>query len=243
MFEVTFKAQHECPYLHFSRKHPDVRIVQWCNRRTDVLEVECGDIETFNRIEQDLQRLLLWKGARVLRKTFGEKNIQVITKTCRDTHIAPSISGTIERNSCLEIPPVVYHGGWETHKVMGFRENDFKKLFKDLSKLGAAEVLSKRVYEEKSMIDTFAVSLSAAFSDLTPKQAEAIATALELGYYQVPKKTTTEELALKQKVPRTTYEEHLRKAESKILRALSPYITLYARRPTRLQEVAPQLAE
>jgi predicted DNA binding protein len=243
MFEVTFKAQHECPYLHFSRKHPDVRIVQWCNRRTDVLEVECGDIETFNRIEQDLQRLLLWKGARVLRKTFGEKNIQVITKTCRDTHIAPSISGTIERNSCLEIPPVVYHGGWETHKVMGFRENDFKKLFKDLSKLGAAEVLSKRVYEEKSMIDTFAVSLSAAFSDLTPKQAEAIATALELGYYQVPKKTTTEELALKQKVPRTTYEEHLRKAESKILHALSPYIALYARRPTRLQEVAPQLAE
>jgi predicted DNA binding protein len=105
------------------------------------------------------------------------------------------------------------------------------------------DVLNKRVYEEKSMIDTFAVSLSAAFSDLTTKQADAIATALELGYYQVPKKTTTEDLALKHKVPRTTYEEHLRKAESKILRALSPYITLYARRPTRLQEVAPQLAK
>jgi predicted DNA binding protein len=242
MFEVTFKAQHECPYLYFSRKHPDVRIVQWCNRRTDVLEVECGDIETFNRIEQDLQRLLLWKGGKVLRKTFGEKNVQVITKTCRDSHISPSISGTIERNSCLEIPPVIYHGGWETHKVMGFRENDFKKLFKDLSKLGPAEVVSKRVYEEKSMIDTFAVSLSAAFSDLTAKQGDAIATALESGYYQVPKKTTTEELALKQKVPRTTYEEHLRKAESKILHALSPYVILYARRPIRLQEVSPQLA-
>jgi predicted DNA binding protein len=98
------------------------------------------------------------------------------------------------------------------------------------------------VYEEKSMIDTFAVSLSAAFSDLTAKQGDAIATALESGYYQVPKKTTTEELALKQKVPRTTYEEHLRKAESKILHALSPYVILYARRPIRLQEVSPQLA-
>jgi predicted DNA binding protein len=242
MFEVTFKARHECPYVDFSLKHPDVRVVEWCNRRTDVLEVECGDIETFNRIEQDLQRLLVWKGGRVLRKTFGEKNIQVITKTCRDSHISPSISGTIERNSCLEIPPVIYYGGWETHKVMGFRESDFKKLFKDLAKLGTAEVVSKRVYGEKSMIDTFAVSLSAAFSDLTAKQADAIATALEFGYYQVPKKTTTGELALKQKVPRTTYEEHLRKAESKILHALSPYVILYARRPTGLQEVAPQLA-
>jgi predicted DNA binding protein len=242
MFEVTFKARHECPYVDFSLKHPDVRVVEWCNRRTDVLEVECGDIETFNRIEQDLQRLLTWKGGRVLRKTFGEKNIQVITKTCRDSHISPSISGTIEKNSCLEIPPVIYYGGWETHKVMGFRESDFKKLFKDLAKLGPAEVVSKRVYGEKSMIDTFAVSLSAAFSDLTAKQADAIATALEFGYYQVPKKTTTGELALKQKVPRTTYEEHLRKAESKILHALSPYVILYARRPTGLQEVAPQLA-
>jgi predicted DNA binding protein len=228
--------------VDFSLKHPDVRVVEWCNRRTDVLEVECGDIETFNRIEQDLQRLLLWKGGRVLRKTFGEKNIQVITKTCRDSHISPSISGTIEKNSCLEIPPVIYYGGWETHKVMGFRESDFRKLFKDLAKLGPAEVVSKRVYGTKSMIDTFAVSLSAAFSDLTAKQADAIATALEFGYYQVPKKTTTGELALKQKVPRTTYEEHLRKAESKILHALSPYVILYARRPTGLQEVAPQLA-
>jgi predicted DNA binding protein len=242
MFEVSFKARHECPYVDFSLKHPDVRVVEWCNRRTDVLEVECGDIETFNRIEQDLQRLLLWKGGKVLRKTFGEKNIQVITKTCRDSHISPSISGTVEKNSCLEIPPVIYYGGWETHKVMGFRESDFKKLFKDLAKLGPAEVVSKRVYGEKSMIDTFAVSLSAAFSDLTAKQADAIATALELGYYQVPKKTTTGELALKQKVPRTTYEEHLRKAESKILRALSPYVILYARRPTGLQKVAPQIA-
>jgi predicted DNA binding protein len=241
MFEVSFKAKHECPYVDFSLKHPDVRVVEWCNRRTDVLEVECRDIETFNRIEQDLQRLLVWKGGRVLRKTFGEKNIQVITKTCRDSQISPSISGTIEKHSCLEIPPVTYYGGWETHKVIGFRDTDFKKLFKDLAKLGPVEVLSKRVYGEKSMIDTFAVSLSTAFSDLTAKQADAIASALEFGYYQVPKKTTTQELALKQKVPRTTYEEHLRKAESKILRALSPYVLLYARRPSGLQEVAPQL--
>ncbi len=241
MFEVTFKARHECPYVHFSLKHPDVRIVQWCNRRTDVLEVECDDIETFNRIERDLENLLLWRAGKVLRKTFGEKNIQVITKTCTDTHISPSVSGTIERNSCLEIPPVIYHGGWETHKILGFRESDFRRLFKDLARLGPTQVVSKRVYAEKSMIDTFAVSLSSAFSDLTPKQAEAIATALESGYYQVPKKTSTEQLALKQKVPRTTYEEHLRKAESKILRSLSPYIVLYAHRPARLREAAPEL--
>jgi hypothetical protein len=35
-------------------------------------------------------------------------------------------------------------------------------------------------------------------------------------------------IAEKHKVPRTTYEEHLRKAESKILRAIAPYVRMYA---------------
>jgi predicted DNA binding protein len=242
LFEVTFRAKHECPYVRFSEKHQDVRVVQWCNRRIDVLEVECRDIETFNRIGPDLQDLLLWNGGRVLRKSFGEKNIQVITKTCRDVRISPSVSGVVEKNSCLEIQPVTYLGGWETHKTLGFREADYKNLFKNLEKLGPVEVLSKRVYPEKSMIDTFAVSLSLVFQGMTPKQVEAIAGALEMGYYQVPKRMTTEELAHKHKVPRTTFEEHLRKAESKVLQALAPYIILYARKPSGLKEASQLLA-
>lgn len=240
MFEVTFRAKHECPYVRFSEKHPDVRVVQWCNRRIDVLEIECRDIETFTRIAPDLQNLLLWKGGKVLRKSFAEKNMQVISKTCRDLRISPSISGVVERNSCLEIQPVVYGGGWEAHKIIGFRERDYKKLFAELMSLGPVEVLRKRVYPEKSMIDTFAVSLSSVFHELTVKQTSAIAVALELGYYQVPKKVSTEQLAERGGVPRTTFEEHLRKAESKVLRALAPFIILYAQKPSNLQE-EPQL--
>jgi len=243
MFEVTFRAKHECPYVRFSQKHPDVRVVQWCNRRIDVLEIECRDIETFNRISPDLQNLLLWKGGRVLRKSFGEKNVQIITKTCRDFRISPTISGVVERNSCLEIQPIVYGGGWETHKIIGFRERDYKKLFTDLESLGAVEVLGKRVYPEKSMIDTFAVSLSSVFRELTTKQTSAIAAALELGYYQVPKRVSTEKLAEKNGVPRTTYEEHLSKAESKVLRALAPFIILYAQKPSSLKEEPRLLAK
>ena len=55
--------------------------------------------------------------------------------------------------------------------------------------------------------------------------------ALENGYYQVPKKVTTEEIASKLKLPRTTYEEHLRKAEGKVLRSMAPYISLSPARP------------
>jgi len=118
---------------------------------------------------------------------------------------------------------------------------DFANLFKGLEKLGPVEDLNKRVYRDKSMIDTFAVSLGSVFQDLTARQLDAIATALESGYYQVPKKISTEQLALKHKVPRTTFEEHLRKAESKVLRSLAPFLLLYAQRPIGMQKVAAEI--
>jgi predicted DNA binding protein len=63
---------------------------------------------------------------------------------------------------------------------------------------------------------------------LTEKQVDALMAALDNGYYEVPKKKTAEEIARKYGVPRTTYEEHVRKAESKIFRAIAPYIGMYA---------------
>jgi predicted DNA binding protein len=228
MFEIHFKVQHECPYVEFSKRHPEVRIVEWCNNRTDVLEIECPDIESFSRIERDLHELVCWKGGKILKKTFYERNLQVITKTCCDSKICPSISGVIQKNSFLEIPPITYHGGWEAHKVMGFREGDYKKMFRELEDLGSIEILEKKILSGKSIHDTFMISLSSAFSKLTEKQVDALMAALDNGYYEVPKKKTAEEIARKYGVPRTTYEEHVRKAESKIFRVIAPYIGMYA---------------
>jgi predicted DNA binding protein len=241
MFEVSFRAKHECPYLEFSTRHPEVRILEWCNLRIDVLEVTCPDIETFNSIGPDLQSLLSWKGGKVLKKNFFERNLQVIVKTCRDSKIKTSISGIVEKNSCLEIPPIAYHDGWEERRVIGFREDDYKKLFRTLSELGPVEILQKKALAERSIRDIFAISLSSIFSTLTGRQLDALEDAIEYGYYQVPKRTTTEEIARKRKVPRTTYEEHVRKAESKIFRAMAPYVRLYASKPEGLGKLAPEI--
>lgn len=242
MFEVLFRAQHDCPYIRFSIRHPEVTIAEWCNLRTDVLEIDCQDAETFARIEPDLQNLLRWKGARILKKTFVERNIQVVTTTCRDMKISTTISGVILRNSCLAIPPVIYHNGWEAHRVIGFRETDFKRLFKALSKLGSSEILVKKLVEEKSIKDTFVISLTSVFSGVTDKQIQAIAVALDSGYYTVPRHVTTDEIARKLGSPRTTYEEHLRKAECKVLNALAPFIRMRSHRRPEQGQAAIQIA-
>jgi hypothetical protein len=49
----------------------------------------------------------------------------------------------------------------------------------------------------------------------------------------VPKATRTGEVAAKMGLPRTTFEEHLRKAESKVLRSVAPYLQFSPRKAVR----------
>jgi len=241
MFEVSFKIQHDCPYTRFSMKNPDVRLVEWCNNRIHVMEVDCPDIETFTRVEKDLNELLMWKGGKVLKKNFLDRNLQLIIKTCRCSKISPNISDIIEKHSFLWIPPEVYYGGWEEYKVVGFREADYKRMFQELSELGPVQIIEKKVLPEKSLRDAFVISMSSVFSELTDKQVSSLLSALEYGYYQIPKKMTAEEIAQKHHVPRTTFEEHLRKAESKILRAIAPYVRMYSSTSEDSLERPPQI--
>lgn len=151
MFEVSFKIQHDCPYTRFSMKHPDIRIVEWCNNKVHVMEIECPDIETFAGIEGDLNDLLVWKGGKILKKSFLKGDLQVILKTCRCGKISPNVSDIIERNSALLMEPEVYYGGWEEYTVIGFRDGDYKKLFEELGELGPVQILKKQIANEKSL--------------------------------------------------------------------------------------------
>ncbi len=57
-------------------------------------------------------------------------------------------------------------------------------------------------------------------SRLTAKQRQALLTAYSLGYYDVPRKTSSEELAKRLKLGTSTYAEHLRKAERALLASI-----------------------
>ncbi|MBU7045870.1 MAG: helix-turn-helix domain-containing protein [Theionarchaea archaeon] len=61
------------------------------------------------------------------------------------------------------------------------------------------------------------VNLQFDLEDLTPQQLRAVNLAIEKGYFEIPKKVNLEELSQQMKLSRTTFLEHLRKAEKKIL--------------------------
>jgi len=61
------------------------------------------------------------------------------------------------------------------------------------------------------------INLQFDLEDLTPQQLKAVNLAIEKGYFEIPKKVNLKELSTQMKISRTTFLEHLRKAEKKIL--------------------------
>jgi predicted DNA binding protein len=230
LFEIDFRAQHDCPYNDLSRANPRAVIAHWCNFKRDVLEIKCDDVELFQRIQYDVSQLARSLGGKILRKGFSANNVQLVIRNCGCANIKNSITRTLQDHNCLEIQPTIYKDGWEWYRAISFNQQDIRKFFSSLEAFAKVEVLSRRTIKERTMREALVISTTSLLGGLTEKQASALIAALNEGYYRIPKKITTDEIAQRLGIPRTTFEEHLRKAESKVLVALTPYLQLGAER-------------
>ena len=235
MFEVFLRVQHECPHNDLTRKFPNARISMWCNHSADILEIEADGFATFEGLQREFTTISKTGYGKIISKSFHQGKFQLIAKTCMCAQgYKGKGQGTdpiIARHNFMEIPPTVLTGGWEYYRLIGFDDSNVKGLLRDLDKIGKIEVLHKKQVEQGVTDDAFLMSLSSLFGQLTGKQAKALLSALEEGYFEIPKRTTAEEIARKNKQPRSTYEEHIRKAESKIMFAIAPYMMMYAKVP------------
>jgi predicted DNA binding protein len=225
VYEIGFRLQHEkCPYNDLSRRHPEALIAMWCNWSTHVMEIYCKDLNTFQRIQDDIKEHQEELG-KVIRSSFSSTNVQMLFCGCGCSP-SNSITAALEKHNSLEIQPTMYAEGWERYRIISFSQKDVRGLFNSLSKSCKIEMLSRKTIPLSSVREAFVISANSLFGELTVKQSRALLAALERGYYRVPKKVTTDEIAQDMGLPRTTFEEHLRKAESKVFRAITPYIQM-----------------
>jgi hypothetical protein len=232
MFELFLRLQpepqHEDGHNRLSKKFPNARFSLWCNNGTDILEIEADGLETFEGLQKEMASSSKTYNSKIISKTYLQDKFQLVARTCMcgGTPISPIVEG----HNFMRIEPIVFMGGWEYHRLVGFEDHDVKGILKSLDRIGKTEVLRKATTEGVTD-DTFLLSLSSLFGQLTEKQVRALVAAVEGGYYEIPKRVTAEELAKKLGQPRTTFEEHVRKAESKVLLAMAPFMMMYARVP------------
>jgi predicted DNA binding protein len=226
LYETAFRLQHDCPFNDLSKEHPELVISSWCNSEMDVLEISADDPTEFDDLQKDLKAIERALKTKIMRRSNSSRNLQIVVQHCGCENVPAPVSPVFEKNNCLELQPCVYKGGWEYYRVISFSEKDLRKVFSTLEPYCKLEMISRRAIPSGAVKETMLVSTSALFGGLTKKQVQALVFALENGYYQVPKKVTTEEMASRLRLPRTTYEEHLRKAEGKVLRSVAPYISM-----------------
>jgi hypothetical protein len=226
-FEVAFKLQHECPYNDFSKLHPAVVVSHWCNWSRDVLEIVHRDLRD-EMMQKSIRELTKALGTRVIRKSYASSNVQIVLQHCACDKIPPPTLPVIEGRNCLELQPAVYTSGWEWYRVIAFAfsEKDLRLLFKDLDNYCKVEITSRRTIPNESIRDTLLVSTATLFGRLTAKQRRALMAALDQGYYNMPRKATAGRIAERLGVPRTSYVDHLRKAENKVIQAVGSYLRL-----------------
>jgi len=147
-----------------------------------------------------------------------------------------SIGKNIDALDLLHISPVVYEQGWEYYRLMMFRHEDLKKLLLRLEQMGVKVEILRKVPFDGFIAGSLTLTADALFSDLTEKQMDALLDAHNNGYYRLPRKFPLTIIAKKKRMPRTTFEEHLRKAENKIVTGLIPYLELFRRAPIEKRE-------
>jgi predicted DNA binding protein len=223
--EVEFKLQHDCPMTRLTKKYPSAVIARWCQYESDFVEATYKDIDDRDAFEKDLLRAVEIATGRQPRMRSTKLGLQLVAN-CNHQDMKTSMSRFFVRHGCLEIYPAIYTGGWEWYRLVALSGSKIRRFFEDLGGSCNVEIISKSRVETRSLVDTFTMSTSSLFGSLTEKQARALRTALEAGYYQIPKRTSTKALAESFGVNRTTFEEHLRIAEGKVLRSLAPSLRL-----------------
>lgn len=118
------------------------------------------------------------------------------------------------------LKPTFSWKGREFWTVASFHKKSIEELLKRLNrdkKSAWAEMLSMR----HEPVDVFVPGV---LSQLTEKQKWAYEMACRYGYYSYPREHDAAEIALKLKTPESTFREHLRKAEAKLLPALYEFL-------------------
>lgn len=232
MLHLTFRVRRDRALAKLSLRHPGTRQVVWCNLQTDIVEVQADDPA---KAEALTRELIAGHDARPLGAAASGRSRSVAVTWPRPAASLAvaceglprrSLSLCIEQHGGIVLPPIVIEDGWETFRAALFDEAKAQAFLAALKDFGPHEVLSKRRFQEPFIQEEFMLSTAELLGGLTRKQAEALLQALQGGYYAVPRTATMVEIAKRRGQPRTTMEEHVRKAEAKVLTAMGPFLAL-----------------
>jgi len=115
-------------------------------------------------------------------------------------------------------PVTNHYDGYEYWEVASWERKDLEKFIVELEK--HMDICNILRFENSPLNNIYVPNV---MPSLSKQQKIALELAYEQGYYSYPRKVTLRQLAKKSKVGLSTFQEHLRKAELRILPAIIKY--------------------
>lgn len=218
--ETRVRVQHVCPYCDFSAAFPRAEMALWTNTQSDVFHVTAAS-------PTELQQLL-----RTMQETLGTREIVldglsalVVTHQAR-WNSPPSIPNLADRRGLWVMPPTLYFGGSETYRVISPTSAALRRFIADVKKVGEVQLLSHRARDQLDVVRSLGTIPVHLFEGLTDRQVHVMVRALEGGLFELPTTMKMDRVAAREGLSRSTFGEHLRKAEAQLLRNSYPFLKL-----------------
>ena len=205
-----FKVWHEnCIYLTNSSKFNVVISMYPLNSYTEGKYRYHTNINILSGKNEDIEKLIesIRKDKRCIEfRGSGNVYLSYMRLESSDYHTTNYYTPKI-----FLLKPIVHKDGKEDWYFGAWEREIVTEMLKIFKKHFNVEVLS---IKEEDFTDVFIPNV---MPKMTEKQKEALRLAVKEGYYNYPRKTDLKKLSKITKVSRVTFQEHLKKAESKIL--------------------------
>ncbi|MGC8645202.1 MAG: helix-turn-helix domain-containing protein [Thermoplasmata archaeon] len=225
MEKVEFASENEMPFCRLSKEFPELRFYRWCNSAVDYLEFY-GKGKELERLISVLPSVEGKLGSKIVYLN-RERGALTVMFSCRCT-VENSTISMAEEAGCIWEAPLVYNGGQEIINVTSVHGDYTNRMFKMLRAAGKARILRKTTVVAGMLRQSFLIRLSEVFRGMTPIQLRALQIAVRSGYFSIPRRGRLADIAVTLHVSKSTAEEHLNKARSKLMSSLEPYIDMYA---------------
>jgi predicted DNA binding protein len=223
MYEISVRLLHHCTISDLSARFPSANFQFWDNVQRGYVEITSKRSDDFAPMNVELRKLQRGNVYTILQKKVNRKGELSALITFDHDSKGSSVSMVAECG-CFLVFPVVISAGLEYLHILAFDKGATKRLLNRFNSEGEAMIeKERRINFEISGLSSV-MPLINPISDLTSKQAAALAMSMRLGYYERPRHTSTGKIANAVNVPRTTFQDHRKKAETKLMNALAPYI-------------------
>ncbi len=223
LYEVALKVTSKGFWMDLTRRFPSASVFIWCNRENDVIEIVVRNPEEYPIVIEEIRAIPIMG---VIEEISDDHRLYLNINECHCMD-QDTIVRHIGKLNILNIFPNMIENGWAYHRLIVFKHEALKELLKRLENAGWFYKILRKVPLDGFVASSLTMSADAVLSGLTEKQMEAILTAHRHGYYNLPRLSDVQTIAAKEKVPRTTFQEHLTKAENKLVAALVPNIKLF----------------